>query len=165
MDDSLINIISGILLVIGLLGTILPVLPGAPLALAGLLVFKFSGDCSFGWGIIIIAGILVIIGALLDYLLPIYMTKKLGGTKYGVWGSILGLIVGLFFPPLGFLIGPFIGAFLGEMLYNANDSKRAFKAAIGSFIGFLLTTGYDLILTLVFIAIFVMDITNWYSFK
>ena len=113
-NDSILNLISGILLVVGLIGTVLPVLPGAPLALVGLLVFKFSGDCSYGWGTIIIAGSFVLIGAILDYLLPIYMTKKLGGTKYGIWGSVVGLIVGLFFPPIGFIVGPFIGALLGE---------------------------------------------------
>lgn len=165
MDDSILNIISGILLIVGLLGTVLPVLPGAPLALAGLLVFKFSGDCGYGWGLVIIAGILVIIGALLDYFLPVYMTKRLGGTKYGIWGSILGLIVGLFFPPFGFLIGPFAGALVGELIYNAQDKKRAVKAAFGSFVGFILTTGYDIILTLIFIAVFVVDLMDWYSFR
>ena len=165
MDDSILNIISGILLIVGLLGTVLPVLPGAPLALAGRLVFKFSGDCGYGWGLVIVAGILVIIGALLDYFLPVYMTKRLGGTKYGIWGSVLGLIVGLFFPPFGFLIGPFAGALVGELIYNAQDKKRAVKAAFGSFVGFILTTGYDIILTLIFIAVFVVDLMDWYSFR
>ena len=96
MDDSVLNIISGILLFVGLLGTVLPVLPGAPLALIGLLVFKFSADSTFGWGLLIVAGLFVLIGALLDYLLPIYMTKKMGGSRYGIYGSIVGLVAGLF---------------------------------------------------------------------
>ncbi|ADX68003.1 MULTISPECIES: DUF456 domain-containing protein [Weeksella] len=164
MDDSVLNIISGILLFVGLLGTVLPVLPGAPLALIGLLVFKFSADSTFGWGLLIVAGLFVLIGALLDYLLPIYMTKKMGGSRYGIYGSIVGLVAGLFFPPFGFLIGPFLGAFFGELLYNMQDQKRAFRAAVATFIGFLLTTGYDIILTLIFIAIYILDITNVYSF-
>lgn len=159
-NDSVLNIISGILLVVGLIGAFLPVLPGAPLALIGLLVFKFSGDCSYGWGTIIIAGLFVLIGALLDYLLPIYMTKKLGGTKYGIWGSIVGLIVGLFFPPIGFIVGPFVGAFLGELAFSAAEPKVALKSAFGSFAGFILTTGYDIILTLIFIGIFVWQLMN-----
>ncbi|WP_068596328.1 DUF456 domain-containing protein [Vaginella massiliensis] len=165
MDDSIINIISGLLLVLGLVGTVLPVLPGAPLALAGLFIFKYSGDCGYGWGLIIVAGIFVAIGALLDYLLPIYMTKKWGGSKYGVWGSVLGLFVGLFFPPFGFLLGPLLGAFVGELLHNTQDHKRAMSAALGSFVGFLLTTGYDIILTLIFLAIFIVDVMDWYSFR
>ncbi|MFV0182736.1 DUF456 domain-containing protein [Empedobacter falsenii] len=159
-NDSILNLISGILLVVGLVGTVLPVLPGAPLALVGLLVFKFSGDCSFGWGTIIIAGSFVLIGAILDYLLPIYMTKKLGGTKYGIWGSVVGLIVGLFFPPIGFIVGPFIGALLGELILSASNPKSALKSAFGSFTGFILTTGYDVILTLIFIGIFVYQLMN-----
>lgn len=159
-NDSILNLISGILLVVGLIGTVLPVLPGAPLALVGLLVFKFSGDCSFGWGTIIVAGSFVLIGAVLDYLLPIYMTKKLGGTKYGIWGSVVGLIVGLFFPPVGFIIGPFLGALLAELILSASNPKSALKSAFSSFTGFILTTGYDVILTLIFIGIFVYQLMN-----
>lgn len=158
MDDSLINIISGLLIVLGVIGTVLPVLPGAPLALAGLLVFKlFSGDCGFGWEVIIIAGAFVIIGAILDYVLPAALTKKFGGSKYGVWGSIIGLIVGLFFPPIGFIVGPFIGALLAELAFATKDMKSALKSALGSFAGFLLTTGYDIILCLILFGIFIWD--------
>lgn len=159
-NDSILNLISGILLVVGLIGTVLPVLPGAPLALVGLLVFKFSGDCSYNWGTIIIAGLFVLLGAILDYLLPAYMTKKLGGTKYGIWGSIIGLIIGLFFPPIGFVVGPFLGALLGELIFTAASPKVALKSAFGSFVGFILTTGYDIILTLIFIGIFVYQLMN-----
>lgn len=159
MDGNVIlNLISGILLIIGLIGTILPVLPGAPLAYAGLIVFKFSDDCTYGWLTIILIGLFVLIGVLLDYLLPSYFTKKLGGTKYGVWGSILGLIVGLFFPPVGFIIGPFVGAFLGELLLNRSNTKSALKSAFGSFVGFMVTTGYDVILVLIFIGIFIYQL-------
>ncbi|WP_333662841.1 DUF456 domain-containing protein [Chishuiella changwenlii] len=159
MDSNVIlHLITGILLIIGLIGTILPVVPGAPIAYLGLIVFKFSDDCTYGWLTIIITGIFVLIGFLLDYLLPSYFTKKLGGTKYGVWGSILGLIVGLFFPPIGFIIGPFLGAFLGELLFSKSNTKSALKSAFGSFVGFMVTTGYDIILVLIFIGIFVYQL-------
>ena len=159
MDDSIINLISGVLIVLGFLGTILPVLPGAPLALAGLLVFKlFSGDCNFGWEVITISGVFVIIGSILDYILPVALTKKFGGSKFGVWGSIVGLIVGLFFPPIGFIIGPFIGALLAELLFASKNMKSALKSAFGSFVGFILTTGYDIILCLILLGIFIYDV-------
>ena len=119
-NDMILNLISGVLLLIGLIGTFLPVLPGASLAFIGLLVFKFSEDCTYSWFLVIGAGVLVLIGLLLEYILPIYMTKKLGGSKYGVWGAIIGLIVGLFFPPIGFLIGPFVGALIAELILNSN---------------------------------------------
>lgn len=159
MDDSIINIISGILIALGFLGVILPALPGAPLALVGILVFKlFSGDCSFGWEVVIIAGLFVIIGAVLDYILPVALTKKFGGTKYGVWGSVIGLIVGMFFPPIGFIIGPFIGALIGELAFGKKEMNNALKSAFGSFVGFLVTTGFDLILCLILFGIFLWDI-------
>lgn len=159
MDDSIINIISGILIALGFLGVILPALPGASLALVGILVFKlFSGDCSFGWEVVIIAGLFVIIGAVLDYILPVALTKKFGGTKYGVWGSVIGLIVGMFFPPIGFIIGPFIGALIGELAFGKKEMNNALKSAFGSFVGFLVTTGFDLILCLILFGIFLWDI-------
>mgnify|MGYP003526185854 FL=1 len=159
MDDSIINIIAGLLIVLGFIGTILPAIPGAPLALGGLLVFKlFSGDCGFGWEIIILAGVFVIIGAILDYVLPATLTKKFGGSKYGIWGSIIGLIAGLFLPPIGFIIGPFLGALIFELIFAKKDVNNALKSAFGSFVGFLLTTGYDLILCLIFTGILIYDI-------
>ncbi len=157
-NDMILNLISGVLLLIGLIGTFLPVLPGASLAFIGLLVFKFSEDCTYSWFLVIGAGVLVLIGLLLEYILPIYMTKKLGGSKYGVWGAIIGLIVGLFFPPIGFLIGPFVGALIAELILNSSEPKKALKSAFGSFLGFILTTGYDLILTLMFIGIFIWQL-------
>ncbi len=161
MDDSLINLLSGLLILLGFAGVVLPAIPGAPLALVGLLIFKlFSGDCGFGWEVIIIAGVFVLIGAILDYVLPISLTKKFGGSKYGVFGAIIGLIVGLFFPPIGFVVGPFLGAFLAELAFASKDMKGALKAAIGSFVGFLITTGYDLILCLIFLGILIYDVFN-----
>ena len=159
MDDSFVNIISGLLIILGFLGVILPAIPGAPLALIGILIFKlFSGDCSFGWEVITISGVFVIIGAILDYVLPVALTKKMGGSKYGVWGSIIGLIVGLFFPPFGFILGPFLGAFLGELIFSSKDVNKALKSGFGSFLGFLVTTGYDLILCLILLGIFIYDV-------
>ena len=73
---------------------------------------------------------------LLEYLIPIYGTKRFGGTKYGMWGSTIGLLAGLWFGPLGIVIGPFVGAFVGEMLAT-QDSSTALRSAWGSFVGFL----------------------------
>ena len=81
------------------------------------------------------AGIVVII-LILDYLIPVWGTKKFGGTKYGVWGCTLGFILAFWLGPWGVIIGPFIGAFIGEMIAN-QDSRQAFRAATGSFVGFL----------------------------
>ncbi|WP_313383770.1 DUF456 domain-containing protein [Chishuiella sp.] len=159
-QNTLLNILSGFLLILGLIGTILPVLPGSLLSFIGLVVFKFSNDSNYSWIALLVALFFVILGILFDYLLPIYMTKKLGGTKYGIWGSILGLIIGFFFPPFGFIVAPFLGAFIAELLFTKIKSVSALKSALGSFLGFILTTGYDVILSLIFITIFIYQLLN-----
>ncbi|GAB1307718.1 hypothetical protein KH5_04010 [Urechidicola sp. KH5] len=99
----------------------------------------------------------------IDYVIPAWGTKKFGGSKYGVWGTMIGLILGLiFFPPFGIILGPFFGALVGELIYNSKDGKRALKAAIGSFIGFLLSTGLKFGTSLVFVYFFLSD--AWRNF-
>jgi uncharacterized protein YqgC (DUF456 family) len=88
--------------------------------------------------------IITVVITVLDYVIPLYGTKKFGGSKYGVWGCTIGLLVGIFAGPWGIIIGPFIGAFVGEVMANANSSQ-ALRAALGSFIGFLFGTLLKLI--------------------
>jgi len=83
--------------------------------------------------------------------IPVWGTKKFGGTKYGVWGSTLGLIVGLSLGPLGIVFGPFFGALIGELIASKN-STVALRSAWGSLVGFILSTGLKLLFTL-FVAI------------
>lgn len=138
-------IILGIILILGgLAGSLLPLLPGPPIAYIGLLIQQLRTDKPFTSNFLWIwAGIIVII-LILDYLVPIWGTKKFGGTKYGVWGCTLGFILAFWMGPWGVIIGPFIGAFAGEMIAN-QDSQRAFRAAIGAFVGFLFSTLIKLI--------------------
>ena len=141
-----------ILMLVGLAGCILPFLPGPPLCYLALLIQQlqseppYTADFLLTW-----AGITLVVTGL-DYVIPIYGTKKFGGTKYGMWGCVVGLIAGLWLGPLGIIFGPFVGAFLGELIGNA-ESDHAFRAAMGSFVGFLLGTLLKLI------ACFVM---GWY---
>lgn len=129
-------LISGfVLLIIGLIGCFLPILPGPPLSYLGMLLIHFSVFAEMTnnflwWWAAITVGVTI-----LDYYVPIYGARRYGGSKMGVWGASIGMIVGLFFPPIGLIIGPFVGALLGEMAAGRNDS--ALKSAFGTFIGFL----------------------------
>lgn len=139
MDTFLI--ISGIILLIaGIAGCIFPFLPGPPLAYGSLILLQISTYKPFTENFLIIWALVTIAVVIADYYIPIWGTKKFGGTKGGVWGATAGLIVGIFFfPPFGLIIGPFFGAFAGEII-NDQDSNKAFRSAIGSFIGFVAGT-------------------------
>lgn len=121
------------------MGSFLPVVPGPPLSYVGLLVLQLTSSHPFGWQFFIIWGLVVVALMILDNVIPAYGTKKFGGSAYGIWGCIAGMIVGLFFPPWGLVLGPLAGAFLGELLAG-KKSDQAMRSAIGSFMGFLVST-------------------------
>lgn len=146
--DILWLIISILLMIGGVIGSVLPFLPGPPLSFAALLVMQLQTYPPFTSKFLWIWAAITLVVTILDYVIPLYGTKRFGGTTYGVWGCTLGLIGGVFFPPWGLIIGPFIGAFIGEMIGNA-DTQNAFKAAIGSFAGFLFGTLIKLVACLV----------------
>ena len=138
-------IILGILLVLlGIAGSLLPMIPGPPIAFVGLLIQQLRPEKPFSTQFLLIwAGIVVVI-LILDYIIPIWGTKKFGGSKYGVWGCTLGFLLAFWMGPWGVIIGPFIGAFIGEMIAK-KDSQHALKAAFGSFLGFLLGSLFKII--------------------
>ena len=143
--DIFLTVLSAILILIGIVGSVLPVIPGPPLAWLGLLLLSFIQNSTLSVGFIVIMAAIMIVVTVLDFLIPIWGTKKFGGSKAGVTGSTLGLVIGLFFGPPGIILGPFVGAFLGEIIANGTELKLALKSATGSFIGFLLSTGLKLI--------------------
>ncbi len=144
MDYILIGV--GIVMMIsGILGGILPVLPGPPLSYIGLLLLHFTERYQFSPRFLIIWAFITVLVFLLDYVIPAWGTRRYGGSKRGVWGSVIGLIVGLFFfPPFGIIIGPFVGAVLGEFS-SGKDSGSAFRSGFGSFVGLLAGTLLKLI--------------------
>ncbi len=142
--DLLWAVIGGFIMLAGIIGCLLPFLPGPPFSYAGLLILQLEQEPPFTVKFLIIWAIIVFVITVLDYAVPIIGTKKFGGTKYGLWGCTIGLIVGFWFGPVGIMAGPFIGALLGEWLANRNSDK-ALKAAIGSFVGFLFGTVIKLV--------------------
>jgi uncharacterized protein len=141
--------------IIGLLGSFLPVLPGPILSWVGLLLLYLTNKVENNYWVLGFALLVTLIMTVLDYVIPAKGTKRFGGTKYGVYGTNIGLIAGLFFPPFGFIIGPFVGAFVGELIHNSQDKEGALKAAIGSFIGFLASTFMKFMLCLSFLILYI----------
>jgi len=125
-----------ILCVVGIAGSLLPLLPGPPIAYIGVLLQLLRDPNPFTSKFLWIWAGIVVLTIVLDYFIPIWGTKKFGGTKYGVWGCTIGFLAAFWIGPWGVVIGPFIGAFIGEYLANQH-SQQALKSAIGSFAGFL----------------------------
>lgn len=144
--ETLLIVIGALLIFGGLIGCIVPVLPGPPISYAGLLILQLAKENNpFSTETMMIWLVVTIVVTLLDYVVPVWGTRKYGGTRQGVWGSVIGLIAGLFFfPPIGIIVGPFIGAIAGEMIAGKN-SNDALRAGFGSFIGLLAGTLLKLI--------------------
>jgi len=142
--DVFLLIISILLIIIGLIGCIIPILPGPPISYVGIILLHLSDYGNFSENFLyLFAGITVIV-TVLDYIVPVWGTHKFGGSKAGVRGATAGLIIGVFiFPPLGIIIGPFAGAFLAEMM-RENNFNKAFRSGLGSLLGFILGTGLKL---------------------
>ncbi|TCO10988.1 DUF456 domain-containing protein [Natronoflexus pectinivorans] len=134
--DVLLVAVALFLLLVGLVGCVLPVLPGPPISFLALIFLHLSRWGEFNVQFLWLAAFMATAVTVLDYLVPMWGTKRFGGTGKGIWGASVGLVVGFFFAPWGIVVGPFLGAFVGEMISH-NDSNRAFRAAFGSFIGII----------------------------
>ncbi len=158
--DYFLIILAVLLMLTGTVGCFLPAIPGPPLCFAGLVLAHISRFAEFEITTLAVLGGLTLAVLVLDYAVPAWGVKKYGGTKYGTWGSVIGLIIGTFFisvGPLGIvgiLGGPFLGAYAGEII-GGKKSQDALKAAFGSFVGFVAGTFMKLALALAMIAILV----------
>ncbi len=133
-----------ILILVGLIGCVLPIIPGPPLSFLGILTLHFTKFAEYSTNFLLILAFIAILVTVLDYIVPIWGTKKFGGTKAGMWGAAIGMIIGMIFlGPLGLILGPLVGAIVGESLKGANN-KDAFRSGIGAFIGFLTGVGLKL---------------------
>ncbi len=143
--DYILLILGFILIITGIIGCIAPIIPGPPISFVGMLLLHFTNWGPIETNILWILGVAAVVVTILDNIVPILGTKKFGGSKAGVWGSTIGLIVGFFvFPPFGIIIGPFLGAFIGEMTQRQTTTDKALKAAFGALVGFVLGVGMKL---------------------
>lgn len=154
--DILLLFVGFFIMLLGIIGSFLPILPGPITGWVGLLILHFTSIIEEDWTFLgITLGIAILIW-LLDYIIPALGTKKYGGSKYGIYGTTIGLICGLIFlGPIGIIIGPFAGAFFGEMIYDSKDSNRALKAAFGSFVGFLFSTGLKFLVSIIYTGMYI----------
>ena len=161
MEIALV-VLAFLLLLTGLLGTVVPIIPGPPLSYIGLLLLQWSGYGGFSITFLLLWAGLTVAVMVMDYFLPAIMTKKFGGSRFAVIGSVLGLIIGMiFFAPIGMIIGSFLGAFAGEMINQRlrrrstsdtdNSPIKALKVALGAFLAFIMGTGAKLIICMLMI--------------
>ena len=157
--DILLLLLGLFFIILGIIGSFIPVLPGTITSWIGLLLIHLTNVIPYNWTFILTTFTIALFVYILDYIIPALGTKKFGGSKYGIIGTTIGLIVGLIFlGPFGIIIGPFIGALTGELIYDNQNSNRALKAAFGSLIGFLFSTGLKFIVSIIFAGLFLSKI-------
>lgn len=166
--DYILFILSIVVVIIGFIGDIIPGIPGTPVSYLALLLMHWTDRISYSPQFLVVMGFICVVITALDYVVPVWGTKKFGGTKAGVRGSTIGLIIGILVLPmlgivlgpfgiLGILGGPFLGAYIGEKIGGTPDD-RAWRSAFGSFIGFLTGTFMKIVYTLVVVFYIVKDI-------
>ncbi len=166
--DILLSVISLILIISGIVGCFLPVLPGPPVSFLGLLILHFTSYAHYGIKTLLFLGLLAIIVQIVDFIVPVWGTKRFGGTRAGIRGSTIGLVIGIIILPMlgivigpfglvGILAGPFVGALIGEIIHG-QQSDKAFRAAFGSFIGFLTGTFIKLVTSIIITVYYIREI-------
>ncbi|WP_405606691.1 DUF456 domain-containing protein [Polaribacter sp. Asnod1-A03] len=161
--DIFLLLLGFLFVCLGIIGSFLPVLPGPLTSWLGLFLLHFTKIIPTDWTFLGITLAIAVLIWILDYFIPAIGTKKFGGTKYGVYGTTIGLIIGLLSPiPFGMLIGTFLGAFIGELIYDNKDTNRALKASFGAFIGFLASATIKFSIAIVY---FVFFIIQFWEFK
>jgi uncharacterized protein YqgC (DUF456 family) len=156
--NEILLVLSVLLMLAGLIGCFSPGLPGPILSYLAVILLHLSDYGMFSSSFLIQFALLTLIVTALDYFLPIWGTKKFGGTKRGVWGAGIGLLLGiLFFPPFGIIVGPFIGALVGE-LTGGKEFIEAIKSSLGSLLGFLAGTVLKLVITGLMLFYFIKEL-------
>ena len=162
--DLFLLTIGFLCVMLGLIGSFLPVLPGPLTSWLGLLILYFTSIVPMNYTFLGITLAIAILIWILDYIIPAIGTKRFGGSTYGVYGTTIGLLIGLLSPiPFGILIGAFLGAFIGEMLHDKKNTKRAFKASIGSLLGLITSATIKFTVALVYAVLFFMKVWEYNS--
>lgn len=156
--DLLLSICAILCSVVGVVGSVVPVLPGPALSFAGMVLAYFRGGDYISTRLLWIWGIITLTITVLDYILPGYFSKMFGGTKAGITGATIGVFAGLFMGPIGIILGPFVGAVIGELLHERQNLERAITVGFGSLLSFLVGSGLKLITTGMMLYYIIKDI-------
>ena len=148
MWSSVLIILAFILCILGIIGSVVPGLPGPPLSWVGLLLIYLShrmGGADMTTTFLLIWLGITIAVTILDYIIPSKITRLAGGSKAGSTGAMIGMIIGIFLTPIGMIPCSLLGAFLAEMFQENKSAADALKSALGCFLGFLIGTGMKLL--------------------
>ena len=157
--DIFLLFLGFVLTILGIIGSFLPVLPGPLSGWAGLLILHLTDAIPMNFLLLGITLIVAIIIWTLDYIIPIVGTKKFGGSKKGIYGTLIGIVIGLFSPiPFGILFGAFFGALIGELIHDNNNLYRAFKASFGAIIGLLASVTIKFIVSFTYVILFLIKL-------
>lgn len=147
-------ILAIVLGVVGILGSIVPGIPGPPISWLGIQILYVIGVGDFSRSFVLWTFAAMMIVSILDFLIPGYFTKMTGGSKSASWGAVIGLFVGMFvpiFPPFSMIAASFLGALICELVFAGKDGPQAIRSALGAFVGFIFSTGLKLALTAVYL--------------
>lgn len=159
--DIFLVVLAAIFMLLGIIGSFLPVLPGPITSWVGLLLLHLTDAVPMNWTFLTITLLVAVAIWLLDYVIPAMGTKRFGGSRAGMIGTTVGLIIGLIFlGPFGIIIGPFSGALIGELL-NKSNSQTAVRAAFGSFLGFLTSTFIKFIVAVIYLGFFIWKFIDY----
>jgi len=162
--DILLLFLGLVCMIFGIIGAFLPILPGPLTNWFGLLLLSFTSAVPKDWTFLGITLFVAILVWVLDYFIPAIGTKSFGGSKYGVYGTTIGLIIGLLSPiPFGILIGAFLGAFIGETVFDKKGTNNALKASFGSLLGFFVSASLKFGVSLVYFWFFISSFWEYKS--
>jgi uncharacterized protein YqgC (DUF456 family) len=148
-------LLSGLIIIAGLAGTVVPALPGVPLVFLGLFTGAWIGDFqTIGWATISVLAVLALLAWIVDFVAGAAGARYLGASSRAFWGASIGAVAGIFFGVVGMLLGPFIGAVLGELSGGSNAIQSG-RAGVGAWIGMVVATAVKLAIAFLMIGIFI----------
>lgn len=160
--ETVFYVLAGIMMVVGIVGTVLPAVPGLPLVFAGMLLAAWAGDFEHvgGWTLAVLA-LLTLLSLGIDFLATAMGAKRVGASKPALIGAVIGTFAGLAFGLIGVFVGPFIGALVGELLWlrgvGGQELGQATKVGLGTWLGIVVGTILKLGLAFVMVGVFVFD--------